>query len=96
MMTELLKHVDELITHIKNLDSEIDDRMNPEQKEAAERISQMPGFGDVSAKAVISVIGTDMSRFPTDSHIASWSGLCRVIMSLHINIKVERRGKVIF
>lgn len=73
---ELLFLADWLIAHIKNLDCEIDDRMNPEQKEVAERISQMPGFGDVSAKAVISVIGTDMSRFPTDSHIASWSGLC--------------------
>ena len=76
MMTELLKHVDELIIHIKNLDDEIDNRMNPEQKKAATAISDLPGLADNSAKAVISVIGTDMSRFPTDAHISSWAGLC--------------------
>lgn len=27
-------------------------------------------------QAIISVIGTDMERFPTDSHISSWAGLC--------------------
>lgn len=31
---------------------------------------------NTSAKAVISVIGTDMGRFPDDAHIASWVGLC--------------------
>ena len=36
----------------------------------------MPGIGENSAKAIISVIGTDMSRFPTDAHISSWAGLC--------------------
>ena len=76
MMTELLKHVDELIIHIKNLDDEIDNRMNPDQKKAASAISDLPGLADNSAKAVISVIGTDMSRFPTDAHISSWAGLC--------------------
>lgn len=76
MMTELLKHVDELTEHIKNLDDDIDDRMSGEQKRAAAAISDIPGLADASAKAVISVIGTDMERFPTDAHIASWAGLC--------------------
>lgn len=32
--------------------------------------------GRTSAEVVISVIDTDMSRFPTDGHISSWAGLC--------------------
>ena len=76
MMKELLIHLDELNSHIKNLDDEIDNFMKPEEKKASETIQSIPGIGNTSAQAIISVIGTDMSRFPTDSHIASWAGLC--------------------
>ena len=76
MMKELLMHLDELNAHIKNLDDEIDNSMKPEEKKASEAIQSIPGIGNTSAQAIISVIGTDMSRFPTDSHIASWAGLC--------------------
>lgn len=76
MMTELLKHVDELTVHIKNLDDDIDNHMKEDEKQAVEMISGVTGIGPDSAKAIISVIGTDMSRFPTDGHISSWAGLC--------------------
>jgi len=39
-------------------------------------IQDIPGIGNTSAQAIISVIGTDMGRFPTDAHIASWADLC--------------------
>ena len=76
MMKELLAHLDELNVHIKNLDDEIDNFMKPEEKQATLAIEDVTGIGHASAQAVISVIGTDMSRFPTDAHIASWAGLC--------------------
>ena len=76
MMKELLAHLDELNVHIKNLDDEIDNFMKPEEKQATSAIEDVTGIGHASAQAVISVIGTDMSRFPTDAHIASWAGLC--------------------
>ena len=69
VMKELLKHLDELNEHIRNLDDEIDNFMKPEEKEAAQKIQDIPGIGNTSAQAVISVIGTDMTRFPTDRHI---------------------------
>lgn len=47
--------------------------MKPEEKKAAEVIQDIPGIGNTSEQAIISVIGTDMSRFPTDAHIASWA-----------------------
>ena len=76
MMRHVLDHIDQLNAHIKDLDDEIDNFMKPEEKHAAQVIQDIPGIGNTSAQAIISVIGTDMSRFPTDAHISSWAGLC--------------------
>lgn len=76
MMKELLVHLDELDIHIKNLDDEIDNFMKPEEKQASQAIQDVTGIGNTSAQAIISVIGSDMNRFPTDRHISSWAGLC--------------------
>lgn len=76
MMRVMLKHIDELAAHIKELDDDIDRHMKDDEKVAAAQIQELPGIGNTSAEVVISVIGTDMSRFPTDAHLASWAGLC--------------------
>lgn len=90
MMKELLVHLDELNAHIKNLDDEIDNFMKPEEKKASEAIQSIPGIGNTSVQAVVSVIGTNMNRFPTDSHIASWAGLCP---GDHESAKKRKSGK---
>ena len=76
VMKELLAHPDELNEHIRNLNDEIDRFMKPEERQAAEKIQDVPDIAQTSAQAVTAVIGTDMSRFPTDKHISSWAGLC--------------------
>lgn len=76
MMRILLDHLDGLNRHIRELDNSIDQFMKPEEKQAAAAIQEIPGIGETSAQAIISVIGTDMGRFPTDGHIAAWAGLC--------------------
>ena len=76
MMRHVLDHIDQLNAHIKDLDDEIDNFMKPEEKQAAQVIQDIPGIGNTSAQAIISVIGADMTRFPTDAHISSWAGLC--------------------
>lgn len=76
MMRTMLTHIDELAKHIRELDDEIDRNMKDEEKIAAANIQEIPGIGNTGAETVISVIGTDMSRFPTDGHISSWAGLC--------------------
>lgn len=93
MMKELLEHLDELNIHIKNLDEEIDNFMKPEEKQASQAIQDVTGIGNTSAQAVISVIGTDMSRFPTDRHISSWAGLCLAIMKALKNASPVRSEK---
>ena len=76
MMRELLNHLDELEIHIQHLNNDIDNFMKPEEKKAAEAIKKIPGIADNSSQAIISVIGTDMERFPTQGHICSWAGVC--------------------
>ena len=91
MMKELLAHLDELNVHIRNLDDEIDNFMKPEEKLASSAIQDITGIGKTSAQAIISVIGTDMSRFPTDRHISSWAGLCP---GDNESAKKRRSGKI--
>ena len=76
MLRVMLKHIDELSVHIKELDDDIDRHMKDDEKAAAAQIQEITGIANTSAEIVISVIGTDMSRFPTDAHLASWAGLC--------------------
>ena len=44
--------------------------------EAATRLLSIPGVGKRSAEVIVAEIGVDMTRFPTDKHLASWVGLC--------------------
>lgn len=76
MMRILLRHLDELNKHIKELDEDIDNFMKLEKKQASKAIQDVTGIGSTSTQAIISVIGTDVERFPTDAHIASRAGLC--------------------
>jgi transposase len=40
------------------------------------RLDTIPGVGRTTAEALLAEIGTDMSRFPSAAHLASWAGLC--------------------
>lgn len=56
MLRLLLKHLDELNAIIKELDDDIDNFMKPEEKRAAKAIQDIPGIGNTSAQAIISVL----------------------------------------
>src|SRR5699024_1218434 len=60
MLRLLLKHLDELNAIINELDDDIDNFMKPQEKQAAKAIQDIPGIGNTSAQAIISVLGTDM------------------------------------
>jgi hypothetical protein len=36
----------------------------------------IPGVSYRTAQVILAEIGTDMSRFPTAGHLASWAGMC--------------------
>ena len=76
MMKTLLRHLDELDELIRELDDDIDDFMKPKEHQAVDAIQDVTGIGKISAQAIVSVIGTDMSRFPSDRHLCAWAGIC--------------------
>jgi transposase len=43
---------------------------------AIEKITEMPGYNERAAQDLVAEIGTDMSRFPDDDHLCSWSTIC--------------------
>ncbi len=71
-----LEHIDELNAKLTELDEEIDRLMLPfDPDELVQRLDAIPGVGRVVAQVVISELGIDMIRFPSDGHAASWAGL---------------------
>lgn len=75
MLMVIKEDIDQTQKLIDTLDAKIEVLMNPYAEQIA-RISEIPGVGQQSAKALLSEIGTDMSVFPTDGHLASWAGMC--------------------
>ena len=42
---------------------------------AVERLTTIPGVDQRTAESLVAEIGTDMERFPTADHLASWAGM---------------------
>ena len=75
MVAEQLAHVDYLDAAIERVSAEIRDRLRPFEA-AVERLDAIPGIGRRTAEVLVAEAGTDMGRFPTAAHLASWAGLC--------------------
>jgi transposase len=63
-----------LADQVEEIDRQIQKCMIPFRKEEA-LILTIPGVNKTSASAIISEIGTNMSQFPTEAHLASWAGM---------------------
>jgi hypothetical protein len=70
-----LDQADAVQVAIDAVDGEVGERLAP-FRDAAERLTEIPGVSDIAAAAIVSEIGVDMSRFPTVGHLISWAGLC--------------------
>lgn len=75
MLAQLMDHLTYLEDQIVLFDQRIEELMHPFQ-EALQRLTTIPGVGVRTAQNVLAEIGTDMSRFPTDQHLASWAAMC--------------------
>ena len=81
-----LRQWDGLDAAIRNIDVEIDQRIAQMDaqlgvgkapfRELIGLVCTIPGVKTVSATAIMSEIGRDMSRFPTAGHLVAWAGLC--------------------
>ena len=71
-----LDHIDHLEAMITALDGQVEAMMIP-FRAARDLLATAPGIARLSAAAVISEIGADVTEFfPDDAHLASWTGLC--------------------
>lgn len=68
----MLCHLDHLEGRIAAVETQIDDRLRPYADTVA-RLDEIPGVGPAAAGMIIAEIGTDMTRFPTAAHLASWA-----------------------
>lgn len=74
LVAEQLAHLDYLEGTIERVSAQIAERMRPFE-EAIAHLDTIPGVGREMAETIVAEIGTDMSRFPTGGHLASWAGL---------------------
>jgi transposase len=75
MLEQLMDHLEYLDRQIARFDERIERLMVPFQQ-AVQRLVTIPGVGPRTAQNVLAEIGTDMSRFLTDQHLASWAAMC--------------------
>ena len=76
MLRTALEQVEYLEKQIAGFDERIERVTTPLEREAVGRLDAVPGFDKRAAQNVLAEIGTDMARFPTSGHLASWAGVC--------------------
>ncbi len=80
VLRELLDRYDELEAAFsrasEQLKREVAKCDDPFVSEAVELLQTIPGVGLRVAEVIVSEIGVDMRRFPSDGHLASWAGVC--------------------
>jgi transposase len=75
IVSAILAHLDFLDEQIELLSEAIEEQLRPFAA-AVELLCTIPGVQRRTAEAVLAEIGTDMSRFPSERHLASWAGQC--------------------
>jgi transposase len=72
LLARMLARIDAIDADIAALDERIETMIAPFAAAVA-RLDEIPGIGPVAAAVIIAEIGTDMTRFPTARHLASWA-----------------------
>ena len=76
-LRQCLAHIDELEAHRKEIESEIFQIAEPFSA-VLDLLYTLPGLdkNPMTAIAILSEIGPDMSVFPSSKHLVSWAGCC--------------------
>ena len=80
LLQELLRQYDQLGEAIARTTTAIQRQLHespdPFLPQAVDLLQTIPGVGARVAETLASEIGTDMTYFPSDGHLASWAGMC--------------------
>jgi transposase len=76
MLGLLLEEIEHYERQIVRLDQRVEEVMSPLEQRAVTLLDEIPGIDRRAAQNILAEIGTDMSRFPSSGHLASWAGLC--------------------
>ena len=72
LLATMLARIDQGSADIAELDRKIEAEVAPFAA-AVERLDEITGVGRTAAQTIIAEIGTDLARFPTPGHLASWA-----------------------
>jgi transposase len=77
LLTQLLGHLDFLDAEVATLEERIEELLAamPPFAEAVVRLDSIPGINRTTALIIVAEIGVDMSRYPSERHLAAWAGL---------------------
>ena len=70
-----LDQIDGIDAAIAKIDREVEAAIAP-FRTAVEQVISVPGVKTLAALQILSEIGTDMSRFPSDANLVSWACIC--------------------
>ena len=73
LLAAMLARIDQLDAQISEL-TQVIERLLAPHEEQLQQAESMPGWGRRAAQDAIAETGTDMTRFPTGAHLASWAG----------------------
>jgi transposase len=77
LLEQLLDHLFHLEEQLARLSERIAEALRPFVDEATfQRLDAIPGVNRDTIENVVAEIGTDMNRFPSEDHLASWAGMC--------------------
>jgi len=76
LLHELLEQYDFLENKIQSISERLGVLAPTSFQAAVEKLDTIPGIAERGARALLAETGTDMSRFPTHKHFASWAGQC--------------------
>ncbi len=77
LLRQLLSHLNYLETQTEQLSQRIGlqlDEVLPRAKQ--QRLNAIPGVNQITIENVIAEMGPDMSVFPDEHHLSSWTGIC--------------------
>jgi transposase len=75
LIGQMLAQIDFLDETVATLSERVEELTRPFSREI-ELLDTIPGVDKRAAEMLLAEIGPDMSRFPTEHHLASWGGMC--------------------